>query len=219
MACVLAEAERLYGAHGIPFFTLDCAVVEGKKRMRFPARWQLLSQPELRFRNKNAVCVRTGLSDFSDDAACPASPVSLLSPVVVDADGDAAIATFESLARRAGVELGRVPQVQTQRGASGRHFYFRAVADTLGATMRSTAKVVVDGNPTSIDIRAGSNGEGIGCVLAPPTVVTGGGAYVLLPGPAIHEAPPMPDSLASILSSRFPRAHSECASGRPFTSF
>ena len=196
MACVLADAERLYGAHGIPFFTLDCAVVDGKKRMRFPARWQLLSQNELRFRHKNAVCVRTG---FSDDAA---SPVSLLSLVVVDADGDAAIATFESLARRAGVELARVPQVQTQRGASGRHYYFRAVADTLASTMRSAAKVVVDGNPTSIDIRAGTNGEGIGCVLAPPTVVNGGGAYLLMPGPAIHEAPPMPDSLASILGSR-----------------
>ena len=196
MACVLADAERLYGAHGIPFFTLDCAVVDGKKRMRFPARWQLLSQNELRFRHKNAVCVRTG---FSDDAA---SPVSLLSLAVVDADGDAAIATFESLARRAGVELARVPQVQTQRGASGRHYYFRAVADTLASTMRSAAKVVVDGNPTSIDIRAGTNGEGIGCVLAPPTVVTGGGAYILMPGPAIHEAPPMPDSLASILGSR-----------------
>ena len=199
MACVLADAERLYGAHGIPFFTLDCAVVDGKKRMRFPARWQLLSQNELRFRHKNAVCVRTG---FSDDAASPVSLLSLLSLVVVDADGDAAIATFESLARRAGVELARVPQVQTQRGASGRHYYFRAVADTLASTMRSAAKVVVDGNPTSIDIRAGTNGEGIGCVLAPPTVVNGGGAYVLLPGPAIHEAPAMPDSLASFLGSR-----------------
>jgi hypothetical protein len=74
MACVLADAERLYGEHGIPFFTLDCAVVDGKKRMRFPARWQLLSQTELRFRHKNAVCVRTGFSDISvlsDDAASP----------------------------------------------------------------------------------------------------------------------------------------------------
>jgi hypothetical protein len=71
---------------------------------------------------------------------------------------------------------------------------------------------VIDGNPTSVDIRAGSNGEGVGCVLAPPTVVNGGGAYVLLPGPAIHEAPPMPDSLAGLLGSRFPRAQSEIGS-------
>ncbi len=42
--------------------------------------------------------------------------------------------------------------------------------------------------------------------MAPPTVVNGGGAYILLPGPAIHEAPPMPDSLAALLraSSRDP---------------
>ncbi len=58
-ACVLAEAERLYGAHGVAFFTVSCAVVDGKKRMRFPARWQLLPPAELKLRNKNAVCVRT----------------------------------------------------------------------------------------------------------------------------------------------------------------
>ena len=168
--CVLAEAERIYGESGVPFFTLECAYVNGKKEMRFPRGWQRGDAKALKQRNKNAVCVRTGFSD---------AQVSHLSLVVVDADGDAAIATFESLARRAGVELARVPQVQTQRGASGRHFYFGAVADTLASTMRSAAKVVVDGVQTSIDIRAGSNGEGIGCVLAPPTVVTGGGAYVL----------------------------------------
>ena len=190
MPCVLAEAERVYGAHGVPFFTAECAYVSGKKVLRFPQAWQRGNARALRARNKNAVCVRTG---FIGDA-----PVSL---VVVDADGDAAIATFESLARRAGVDLARVPQVQTQRGASGRHYYFCAVADTLASTMRSAAKVVVDGTPTSIDIRAGSNGEGVGCVLAPPTVVTGGGAYLLLPGPAIHEAPAMPDALAALLGA------------------
>ena len=193
MACVLAEAERLYGAHGVPFFTVECAYVNGKKEMRFPSGWQRGDARALKQRNKNAVCVRTGFSD---------ALVSHLSLVVVDADGDAAIATFESLARRAGVELARVPQVQTQRGASGRHFYFSALPSTLAAAMRSAAKVVVDGVQTSIDIRAGSNGEGVGCVLAPPTVVHGGGAYVLLPGPAIHEALPMPDSLAALLGSR-----------------
>ena len=190
MACVLAEAERVYGAHGVPFFTAECAYVSGKKVLRFPQAWQRGNARALKARNKNAVCVRTG---FIGDA-----PVSL---VVVDADGDAAIATFESLARRAGVELARVPQVQTQRGASGRHFYFRALASTVASTMRSAAKVVVDGAPTSIDIRAGSNGEGVGCVLAPPTVVTGGGAYVLLPGPEIHQAPGMPDALAALLGA------------------
>jgi hypothetical protein len=108
MACVLAEAERVYGAHGVPFFTLTCALVEGKKTLRFPQAWQRADAKALRARNKNAVCVRTGFD------------ASLLSLVVVDADGDAAIATFECLARRAGVDLARVPQVQTQRGATFR---------------------------------------------------------------------------------------------------
>ncbi len=40
MACVLAESERLYGAHGVAFFTLRCSVVEGKKRMVPPKNWQ-----------------------------------------------------------------------------------------------------------------------------------------------------------------------------------
>jgi len=55
MACVLAVAERLYGAHGVSFFTLACSFSDGKKRMRFPAKWQMLPQDELRFANKNAV--------------------------------------------------------------------------------------------------------------------------------------------------------------------
>jgi hypothetical protein len=189
MVCVLAEAERRYGAHGIPFFTLSCALVDGKKEIKFPQGWQR-GEPK-KPRNKNAVCVRTGFARESR-----------LSLVVVDADGDAAIATFETLARRAGVDLALVPQVQTQRGPSGRHYYFHAVADTLASTLRSTAKLVVDGVQTSIDVRAGANGEGVGCILAPPTVVTGGGAYTLLDGPAIHEAPAMLDSLAMLLFSR-----------------
>ena len=73
--------------------------------------------------------------------------------------------------------------------------------------MRSGAKLVIDGEPTSIDIRAGSNGEGVGCVLAPPTVVVGGGAYTLIHGSrAIHEAPPMPDGLARALLGASPGA-------------
>ena len=66
MRCVLAEAERLYGAHVIPFFTLSCAYVNGKKEMRFPKSWQRLGTdaPQLRALSKNAVCVRTGYSDY-----------------------------------------------------------------------------------------------------------------------------------------------------------
>jgi hypothetical protein len=192
MVCVLAEAERRYGAHGIPFFTLSCSLVNGKKEIKFPTGWQR-GDPK-KPRNKNAVCVRTG---FTHDA-----PISL---VVVDADGHAAIATFEALARRAGVDLALVPQVQTQRGSSGRHYYFRASPDTFASTLRSTAKIVVDGAQTSIDVRAGTNGEGVGCILAPPTVVTGGGAYTLVDGPAVHEAPAMPDSLAALLGAQHSR--------------
>ena len=190
MRCVLAEAERLYGAHGVPFFTLSCAYVNGKKEMRFPKSWQRLGRdaPQMRVLNKNAVCVRTGYC--ADERT--------LSLVVVDADGDEAIATFTRLAARAGVDLAEVPLVQTQRGPSGRHYYFRACS-ALVSTMRSGAKLVIDGAPTSIDIRAGSNGEGVGCVLAPPTKVVGGGEYTLLPGPEIHEAPAMPDALAKVL--------------------
>ena len=197
MPCVLAEADRLYGSHGVAFFTLECAVVDGKKSMKFPTRWQNRPQNELRARNKNAVCVRTG---SGPNVLTPLTPLTPL--VVVDADGADAIEVVTRLLSRTGVDARTVPQVQTQRGPTGRHFYFRAIADSLASTMRSAAKLVVDGNPTSVDIRAGSNGEGVGCVLAPPTVVNGGGAYVLLPGPAIHEAPPMPDSLASILGAR-----------------
>jgi hypothetical protein len=56
-----------------------------------------------------------------------------------------------------------------------------------------------------IDLRAGFwNGtktEGRGFVYAPPTVARGGGAYTLLPGPRIHEAPFMPDALARVLGA------------------
>ena len=137
MPCVLAEAERTYGAHGIPFFTLECALVDGKKTCAFPRGWQRDARGQ-KARNKNAVCVRTG---FAAGAA--------FSLVVVDADGVDACATFESLARRAGVDLARVPQVQTQRGASGRHFYFRAVAGTLAAALRFAAGLLASASMSS----------------------------------------------------------------------
>ena len=184
--CVLADAERLYGAHGIPFFTLSCAVVEGKKQMRPPPNWQLAPQSDLRLKGKNAVCIRTG---YTEGAVLPL--------VVVDADGEDAIAVVESLlAETAGLNQ-TVPQVQTQRGASGRHYYFSASGHA--ATLRSGAKLVIRGVQTSVDIRAGSNGEGVGCVLAPPTAVTGGGKYELIGNVGIHEAPEMPEALASVL--------------------
>jgi hypothetical protein len=35
MACVLAEAERVYGAHGVQFCTLSCSLVVRKKGLAF----------------------------------------------------------------------------------------------------------------------------------------------------------------------------------------
>ena len=111
MPCVLAECESLYGAHDIPFFTLQCAVVNGKKQMRPPKNWQSAEQSELKFYNKNACCIRTGYL---------ATNCSL---VVVDADGADAIVVVDELVRRTCRGL-VVPMVQTQRGANGRHYYF-----------------------------------------------------------------------------------------------
>jgi hypothetical protein len=182
MKCILAEADRLYGAHGIPFFTLSCSMVAGKKHAVFPTEWQRRLPAEMRYRNKNAVCVRAGSG-----------------LVVVDADGADAIEVVQRLLARTGVDARTVPQVQTQRGPSGRHFYFAAAEGTPAYTLKNSVKLVIDGVETNVDIRAGYNGNGVGCVLAPPTVVKGGGAYTLLDGPAIHEAPPMPDALVKAL--------------------
>jgi hypothetical protein len=208
--CVLADAERLYGAHGISFFTLSCAVVDGKKQMRPPPNWQMAPQNDLRFKGKNAVCIRTG---YTEGAALPL--------VVMDADGDDAIAVVDSLLADTCAGLA-VPQVQTQRGATGRHYYFRA---SVGAArcLKSGAKLVIRGVQTNVDIRAGSNGEGVGCILAPPTSVTGGGTYELLGNVGIHEAPEMPDALVSVLrgipSGRAgPRPANELGAGAPSTS-
>ena len=191
MACVLAESEALYGAHGIAFFTLACAVVDGKKRMVPPKSWQSAPAgfPGLKAKGQNAVCIRTG---YTEGAECCL--------VVVDADGEDAIEVVERLVAETCAGL-QVPQVQTQRGAAGRHYYFRATATGLAATLKSGAKLVIGGVQTNVDVRAGSNGEGVGCILAPPTAVVGGGKYVLLPGPAIHDAPLMPDALAGLLGA------------------
>jgi hypothetical protein len=189
MACVLAESELLYGAHGISFFTLSCALVDGKKRMVPPKNWQSADPSALKAKRKNAVCIRTG---YTDGAACPL--------VVIDADGADAIAVVERLLAETCAGF-NVPQVQTQRGATGRHYYFRSTESGLAATLKSGAKLVIAGVQTNVDVRAGSKGEGIGCILAPPTAVVGGGRYMLLPGPAIHEAPAMPDALAVLLGA------------------
>jgi hypothetical protein len=167
-------------------------------------------QNDLRFKGKNAVCIRTG---YTEGAALPL--------VVMDADGADAIAVVDSLLAETCAGL-NVPQVQTQRGATGRHYYFRA---SVGAArfLKSGAKLVIRGVQTNVDIRAGSNGEGVGCILAPPTSVTGGGTYELLGNVGIHEAPEMPDALVSVLrgipSGRAgPRPATELGAGAPSTS-
>ena len=81
-------------------------------------------------------------------------------------------------------------------GPTGGTTIFRATQTT---NLKSGAKLVIDGVQTNVDVRAGTNGEGVGCVLAPPTSVTGGGKYELLGTVAIHEAPEMPEQLAAIL--------------------
>jgi hypothetical protein len=53
----------------------------------------------------------------------------------------------------------------------------------------------------NVDVRAGCDGEGVGCILAPTTVEVGGGTYVLLLGLEIHEAPEMPDELVVVLGA------------------
>jgi hypothetical protein len=135
------------------------------------------------------VCIRTG---FTVGAACPL--------VVLDADGVDALAVVERLLAETCTGL-KVPKVQTQRGPAGRHYYFRAVAQGAAASLKSSAKLVIRGVQTNVDVRAGSNGDGVGCILAPPTAVVGGGKCVLLPGPPIHEAPAMPDALAVLLGA------------------
>jgi hypothetical protein len=73
MPCVLSEAERIYGAFGIPFFTLECALVDGKKTCAFPRGWQHEARGQ-KARNKNAVCVRTGFAPDADPAPDAAPP-------------------------------------------------------------------------------------------------------------------------------------------------
>ena len=127
-----------------------------------PKNWQSANDATLKTKGKNAVCIRTG---YAEGAVCAL--------VVLDADGEDAIAVVERLLAEmcAGI---RVPHVQTQRGAGGRHYYFRSTESGLAANLKSGAKLVIGGVTTNVDVRAGHNGEGIGCILAPPTAVVGG---------------------------------------------
>jgi hypothetical protein len=88
----------------------------GKKRMVPPKNWQSAPAgfPGLKAKGQNAVCIRPG---YADGAACCL--------VVVDAGGEDAIEVVERLVAEtcAGIQ---VPRVKTQRGATGRHYYFRA---------------------------------------------------------------------------------------------
>jgi hypothetical protein len=106
--------------------------------------------------------------------------------VVVDADGadsDAA-ALVERLLAQAGVDARTVPQVQTQRGRDRdgrrRHsrrisYHFAATERTAAWTLKSGAQLAIDGQLANVDVRTGCDGEGVECVLAPPTTVVGGG--------------------------------------------
>ena len=199
-----------YDAHGIAWFRTTCKLnAHGKKEFVPPKDWAALAPnaPSMR-RAGNAVCIRTGPGAHQAHQSHQAHEESEdLEPrhiVVVDADGADAIVAFERVLARSFVTA-PVPQVQTQRGPSGRHFYFFAEPGSLAATLKSTTGLTFDGVKTGIDIRAGYKGptknEGVGFVFAPPTVVVGGGAYTLMPeSPAIHEAPFMPDSLARALA-------------------
>jgi hypothetical protein len=76
----------------------------------------------------------------------------------------------------------------------------------------------IDGVKAGVDIRAGyrdhvkETNESVGFVFAPPTILAPGRAYILLPGPAIHEAPFMPDALArAIVDGGCPCAGGEAA--------
>jgi hypothetical protein len=214
-----------YDQHGIAWFRTTCTLKQNKKEFIPPRNWAALSPtaPTMR-RAGNAVCIRTG-----PGATGPAAAGEGRHVVVVDADGADAIAVVERVIQRACAPngtgagfLARVPQVETQRGPSGRHFYFFAESGTIAAKLKSVAALTIDGAKTGVDIRAGyrngsGSNEGVGFVFAPPTVVTGGGRYTLLPGPAIHEAPFMPDSLARALADggATGAARVSAASGRP----
>ena len=188
-----------YDAHGIACFRTPLAMdAQGKKVVRPPTDWGNLDPKDATMREPgNAVCIRGGPPARADGKHV----------VVVDADGADAIDVVMRLLART-CETGfhaRVPQVQTQRGPGGRHFYFFAEPGTRASTLGSPAGLVIDGAQVDIDLRAGFwNGtktEGRGFVYAPPTVARGGGEYTLLPGPRIHEAPFMPDALARVLGA------------------
>ena len=188
-----------YDAHGIACFRTELAMdPQGKKHVQPPADWGNLDPKDARMRKPgNAVCIRGGPPARADGKHV----------VVVDADGADAIDVVMRLLERT-CEPGfhaRIPQVQTQRGPSGRHFYFFAEPGSHASTLKSPTGLVIDGAKVDIDLRAGYRGtektEGRGFVYAPPTAARGGGTYILLPGPRIHEAPFMPDALAIALGA------------------
>ena len=211
-----AAVTDCYDAHGIAFFRLSCTLnAQDKKDFIPPKKWQLLSptDPTMR-RAGNAVGIRCGP---------PARPEGR-HIIVMDADGADAIDIVMRMLERtcaAGFHA-RVPQVQTQRGPGGRHFYFFAEPGSLASTLGSRAGLDIAGVKTGVDIRAGYRGketnESVGFVFAPPTTLKPGAkprAYTLLPGPAIHEAPFMPEALArAIAAGGCPCAGAEAAAAR-----
>jgi hypothetical protein len=132
-----------YDEHGIAWFRTTCTLKHGKKTFVPPRNWAALSPlaPSMR-RAGNAVCIRTG------PGAAPAGSDRSEGRhiVVVDADGVDAIAVVERVIQHCAPGfLARVPQVETQRGPSGRHFYFFAQSGAIAATLKSTAGLTIDG--------------------------------------------------------------------------
>ena len=129
-----------YDAHGIAFFRLSCELnAQDKKDFVPPKGWAALSPTDRAMRRAgNAVGIRTGP---------PARPEGR-HVVVVDADGTDAIDVVHRLLVRT-CEPGfhaRIPQVQTQRGPSGRHFYFFAEPGSHASTLGSKAGLIIDGD-------------------------------------------------------------------------
>jgi len=194
-------AFQLYGQHGITYFFIHrSSVVGGKKKLSYPYNWPYDHPLVIRSTSGNAVSIRTGYNDIYDNPKNRKKHRKkhyTLPLVVLDADDKDAIQTVDKLLDDMCDGI-RVPQVQSQRGESGRHYYFRADG-LLSRKLTTKVGLVINGEKTKIDLLAGYNGVGVGNVLAPPTALTGGGEYKLLDGPPIHEAPHMPVKLARFL--------------------